>query len=70
MGTPLNPKYIPYTYMDPLGWLLGTWTPWGNGPRTQLRGVSVYITPIIPVVLFRGLGLGLGFRVYFSTIPR
>ena len=20
MGTPLGPKYIPYTYMDPLGW--------------------------------------------------
>ena len=21
MGTPLGPKYIPYTYMDPLGYL-------------------------------------------------
>ena len=20
MGTPLGPKYIPYTHMDPLGW--------------------------------------------------
>ena len=23
MGTPLGPKYIPYTYMDPLGSILG-----------------------------------------------
>ena len=23
MGTPLGPKYIPYTYMDPLGWCRG-----------------------------------------------
>ena len=22
MGAPLNPKYIPYTYMDPLGMLV------------------------------------------------
>ena len=21
MGTPLGPKYIPYTYMDPLGYM-------------------------------------------------
>ena len=25
MGTPLGPKYIPYTYMDPLG--LFKWNP-------------------------------------------
>ena len=24
MGTPLGPKYIPYTYMDPLGWCTGS----------------------------------------------
>ena len=24
MGTPLGPKYIPYTYMDPLGYLAGS----------------------------------------------
>ena len=24
MGTPLGPKYIPYTYMDPLGEVLGS----------------------------------------------
>ena len=23
MGTPLGSKYIPYTYMDPLGWAWG-----------------------------------------------
>ena len=23
MGTPLGPKYIPYTYMDPLGYKAG-----------------------------------------------
>ena len=28
MGTPLGPKYIPYTYMDPLGWCLA-----GNGGK-------------------------------------
>ena len=24
MGTPLGPKYIPYTYMDPLGVCFGS----------------------------------------------
>ena len=24
MGTLLGPKYIPYTYMDPLGWASGS----------------------------------------------
>ena len=24
MGTPLGPKYIPFTYMDPLGYSTGT----------------------------------------------
>ena len=30
MGTPLGPKYIPYTYMDPLG----------NRKTFRLEGVS------------------------------
>ena len=25
MGTPLGPKYIPYTYIDPLGRVEGVW---------------------------------------------
>ena len=30
MGTPLGPKYIPYTYMDPLGRIkLGCHQSWG-----------------------------------------
>ena len=31
MGTPLGPKYIPYTYMDPLGKLTGASCEWGSG---------------------------------------
>ena len=31
MGTPLGPKYIPYTYMDPLGMELSC------GPQTRQR---------------------------------
>ena len=33
MGTPLGPKYIPYTYMDTLGTLhkTTTWNPGGPG---------------------------------------
>ena len=29
MGTPLGPKYIPYTYMDPLGMI---------GPQLKCQG--------------------------------
>ena len=31
MGTPLRPKYIPYTYMDPLGLALRFSEPIGMG---------------------------------------
>ena len=30
MGTPVGPKYIPYTYMDPLG-EVGTRQPYDGG---------------------------------------
>ena len=33
MGTPLGPKYIPYTYMDPLG-MLASFAP-GFGPMVS-----------------------------------
>ena len=36
MGTPLGPKYIPYTYMDPLGYV-GTWSLWVVGPEPWHR---------------------------------
>ena len=35
MGTPLGPKYIPYTYMDPLGTCLGRGFP---APRVMGLG--------------------------------
>ena len=32
MGTPLGPKYVPYTYMDPLGCL--------EAPRSLVQGLG------------------------------
>ena len=40
MGTPLGPKYIPYTYMDPLGLIKDCY------PRSQkLLGLEVLELP-------------------------
>ena len=36
MGTFLGPKYIPYTYMDPLGYFKGNSRPWGEF-RSMMR---------------------------------
>ena len=36
MGTPLGPKYIPYTYMDPLGLRLSI----GGGREVQVPKAS------------------------------
>ena len=36
MATPLGPKYIPYSYMDPLGTGLGCGLR-RNAPTTQLQ---------------------------------
>ena len=60
MGTPLGPKYIPYTYMDPLGL------------HNPLEGVVLRTEPTLPrqAQLFlrcRDLGFrvgNVGFRVY------
>ena len=49
MGTPLGPKYIPYTYMDPLGMYLG-----GKGRLDQA------MTRTLSVVRVCGLGCVLG----------
>ena len=36
MGTPLGPKYIPYTYMDPLGKAMAHLEP-GDNERRQVQ---------------------------------
>ena len=36
MGTPLGPKYIPYTYMDPLGLISGVKNYFGSTPGAAL----------------------------------
>ena len=49
MGTPLGPKYIPYTYMDPLGiqvvgGTLACAPSWGRKARTRVvRLKTVYM---------------------------
>ena len=45
MGTPLGPKYIPYTYMDPLGqqtilMLDAFFMPWPGALRRQVKTSS------------------------------
>ena len=49
MGTPLGPKYIPYTYMDPLGKPWGTVTPptmrghvWNMPPYSDMKSCRHY----------------------------
>ena len=39
MGTPLGPKYKPYTYMDPLGW---SWSnlSWSRGDVVRVYGAG------------------------------
>ena len=37
MGTPLTPKYIPYTYMDPLGYELESKLLKGGNTRDKVR---------------------------------
>ena len=52
MGTPLGPKYIPYTYMDPLG---------KNSEAALLRSGSYALGIVAPA---KGqLAMDLGFRV-------
>ena len=79
MGTPLGPKYIPYTYMDPLG------NPTNTKPPTSCaREVLTLAAKDAPradfaadegsavVFCFWGLLhcriLGLGFRVYCRVL--
>ena len=54
MGTPLGPKYIPYTYMDPLGWRLAQ--------ALLLSFCWLLIAPLLDIcrkfTTWVGLGLG------------
>ena len=49
MGTPLGPKYIPYTYMDPLG--LGIVTPQDRS-RSRSRSPGRPKRPVSGQVIF------------------
>ena len=57
MGTPLGPKYIPYTYMDPLGGLY-------RGYVGVIEVLRLHRGIIIKVILF---GI-FWFRVYSSRV--
>ena len=45
MGTPWGPKYIPYTYMDPLGDDMGFKTKQRQNAVEQLRNPSPELLP-------------------------
>ena len=63
MGTPLGPKYIPHTYMDPLGFK-GSYLPDQVHVLRPWRFISSRLVLWLPKQ--RGLGFGffgLGFRV-------
>ena len=56
MGTPLGPKYIPYTYMDPLGKGLVKGLGFHSGIVTYLEGQGYRRSMLkIPDLLLRNL---------------
>ena len=63
MGTPLGSKYIPYTYMDPLGSTGGLTSPTTRNPGVVLKALSCFDGRTL-CVGFRSLEFrSLGFRV-------
>ena len=65
MGTPFGPKYIPYTYMDPLGmgscpftklflwiqgWVVNYLEGHGDLINRLITPISHIITPINPII--------------------
>ena len=60
MGTPLGLRYIPYTYMDPLGWLIQSGDSWVCPARLWPLhlGLAKELSGVLP-----GGSECLGFRV-------